>query len=229
MPHRLSAQRFFVLLYQRLDTRRAAVPGISDLQVLATLRGNIQPVQSVDVQAAADPLEAVALLLVHVDDLTFVCLAILARFDKNLWRLDEVEFLDFLLQLYRFREKRLALELLKVFEACSQIRLAGGIVFRSGILLSWKVSLSNTQIGYLAVDEGIHAIALRNASDSVGKDALYVFSVGFRVLNELQGQLRFSAPRKLLVQDIGIRLLQVLLDCDTLALQLEGMEGVPVL
>ena len=221
-------QRFFVLLCQELDTCRAAAPSINDLQVLTTLRSNIQLVQSVDVQVTAEPLDAVAALLVHVDDLAFVCLAIFARFDKNLRRLNEVEFLDFLLQLYRFREKRFALELLKVFESGSQVCLPGGIVFCSGILLSWKVSLSNTQIGYLAVDEGIHAIALRNASDSVGKDALDAFSVGFRVLNELQGQLRFSAPRKLLVQDIGIRFLQVLLDCDTLALQLEGMEGVSV-
>ena len=149
-------QRFSVLLCQELDTCRAAVLGISDLQVLTTLRGNIQPVQSVDVQAAADPLDAVAALLVHVDDLAFVCLTILARLDKNLRRFDEVEFLDFLLQLYRIREKRLALELLEVFESGSQICLPSGIVFRSGILLCRKVPFPNAQIGYLTVDKGIY-------------------------------------------------------------------------
>ena len=81
-----------------------------------------------------------------MDDLDFVRLAILVRLDKNLRRPDEIEFLDFLLQLYRIRRKRLALELLEVFEPSSQIRLPGGIVFRPGVPLCRKVSFSNAQM-----------------------------------------------------------------------------------
>ena len=57
-----------------------------------------QIVKVVDDQTlSADQLHAVAMFLVYVDNLAFVCLAILARFNKNLQRLDEIEFLDFLL------------------------------------------------------------------------------------------------------------------------------------